>query len=991
MRSEHAGLACYDGWEWKRYRAGAGSIASNDISGVFEASDGRLWVTTSQGLSRFDPERDTWSKVATPTRVYALTQDRSGQFWALSPEGKPLRLNLNGSSAVVATPAAGDELSQHPHAVHSMMFAQDGSVWMSCIAQGVCRRRQNGEWEQFTKQNSGLTSNNRAAFREASDGTIWAYLPGARALNSYNPRTGAWSAFSQTGLSGVAGLPVEDRRRSINYLALREGVAVYDAAMRQRLALLTTHTSALSSSAVISLLPREDGTVWFGFANGNLDVFEPWNCQSTRSEAHGTQHAYSAEGVAWRISSDGLYVHDLATNHWRKLPGVGWPWGGGPAPELLVTRKGDLVGATNSLAARFDLAQQRWEVIRRFQPPTDEVWKILELADGRLWFQLQDRVELYDPVSRLWSSMDSPSERRSQVNAIIQSARDESIWLAAYGDGIWRYDLRSGQWQHVTRENSELNNNAFNAVAERPDGSLWFASDRGVFIHEEGRWRKIEGKAPIYALPSDHTNGIGFTPDGKTWCATKAGLSLFDGETWSELGGREGLPRDYLSGLQQVADGSLWVEAGPYLTRFRPANYAPRTFVRYQNLLVGNRNGTATGYRVVSEREEQRTSFSVMIVGQALLPVERRGALPTVTTDWLTVDLFALNQWRNDPQDEFWFSYQLDGGAWSSYQRGPELTLRELRNGTHKLRARAKNRWLNVDSLPVTFHFAVALSTPAWIVRTLQAAVVALIITVMLGAVIYRQRVLHIAALNAANARVKQALGTLTSLEQKVVTTERLAIIGQMTSGIAHEIGNPLASVMMWAQHIVSQASNAEAVREAATVITHEARRLSHLLDEIRHHSNAREYTMEVAPLGNLVHEVCVLMRQDLLVRTMTLEEVVEGNPRAAIHLDKMKQVLINLIRNGAQAIGGRPGGRLMVCALESDTHALIRVEDNGVGMPSEQLDNIWGAFFTTKGAEGTGLGLSISRQIVERHGGTIEVKSREGQGTTFTIRLPKA
>ncbi|MFQ5808313.1 MAG: ATP-binding protein, partial [Armatimonadota bacterium] len=106
------------------------------------------------------------------------------------------------------------------------------------------------------------------------------------------------------------------------------------------------------------------------------------------------------------------------------------------------------------------------------------------------------------------------------------------------------------------------------------------------------------------------------------------------------------------------------------------------------------------------------------------------------------------------------------------------------------------------------------------------------------------------------------------------------------------------------------------------------------------------------------------------------------------VHRDKIRQMLVNLVRNAAQATRP-PDGEIRVSACEERGQAVVRVQDNGEGIPEEALPKIWDPFFTTRGRAGTGLGLDICRRIVAAHGGTVEVESEAGKGTTFTVKIP--
>jgi signal transduction histidine kinase len=126
-------------------------------------------------------------------------------------------------------------------------------------------------------------------------------------------------------------------------------------------------------------------------------------------------------------------------------------------------------------------------------------------------------------------------------------------------------------------------------------------------------------------------------------------------------------------------------------------------------------------------------------------------------------------------------------------------------------------------------------------------------------------------------------------------------------------------------------------------------------------------------------------LRPELVESDIRAEPVVMGNKL------KLHQVLVNLIRNASDAIGDNPEGCIRLTLSDEDGQAVITVEDNGCGIPADELQRVWEPFFSTKGDAGNGMGLDIARRLVEAHAGTIQCRSEPGQGTTFTIRLPLA
>ncbi len=241
---------------------------------------------------------------------------------------------------------------------------------------------------------------------------------------------------------------------------------------------------------------------------------------------------------------------------------------------------------------------------------------------------------------------------------------------------------------------------------------------------------------------------------------------------------------------------------------------------------------------------------------------------------------------------------------------------------------------------------------------------------------------------------LQEANRALQDTQEQLIRTEKLATIGQLSAGIAHEVKNPLTSILGFAGTIQSAADSLtpDQVREYAGIVVDESRRLQSIIDEVRQYSKPKGYTMEPVPLVDVVDEIVSFTRFDTLLRQVEIRREYRGHPVVRLNRDKIKQVLLNLLRNAAQAMPDPTRGLIQVVVEEEAEYGVVRVIDNGSGMPPETLSRVFQPFFTTKGEEGTGLGLDICRQIIEQgHGGQIWPESEVGVGTSFSIRLPLA
>jgi signal transduction histidine kinase len=243
--------------------------------------------------------------------------------------------------------------------------------------------------------------------------------------------------------------------------------------------------------------------------------------------------------------------------------------------------------------------------------------------------------------------------------------------------------------------------------------------------------------------------------------------------------------------------------------------------------------------------------------------------------------------------------------------------------------------------------------------------------------------------LRRKNAALEARLDELSRAHDELVRSERLAAVGRVASGLAHEIGNQLALVG-YAEALRDQAGqrgDAQAA-EFADVIIAAQRRLAGLVDEIKDFARgaAAQYLREPGDLAAAVEEALGILRFDADVKTRQLTLLVKQRPIVRLHRGKIAQVVVNLVRNAAQA--STPNGEVAVTVDQLDGQAVVQVRDQGVGMAPEVMARLGEPFFTTK-ERGSGLGLGISRRVVDEHGGKLDVESQPGQGTSVTVRLP--
>jgi len=245
----------------------------------------------------------------------------------------------------------------------------------------------------------------------------------------------------------------------------------------------------------------------------------------------------------------------------------------------------------------------------------------------------------------------------------------------------------------------------------------------------------------------------------------------------------------------------------------------------------------------------------------------------------------------------------------------------------------------------------------------------------------------------------RQGLGALVTLhdlesaekiESELELSRRMAAIGRLTSGVGHEVKNPINAIVVHLELLRTKLSgdSAPALRHLE-VIDAEIHRLDRVVQMLVDFSRPVELQLREQDLRPVIGDVLALSKEELSTRGVTLLSMLPAQPLVAnVDADLLKQAALNVIQNGAQAMP--EGGKLVVVLEEDRGNAVLRIADEGHGIPEEIREKIFDLYFTTKSA-GSGIGLAMTYRIIQLHYGSIEVQSNAGHGTEFLLRIPLA
>ncbi|MEZ4649854.1 MAG: cache domain-containing protein [Candidatus Eisenbacteria bacterium] len=239
--------------------------------------------------------------------------------------------------------------------------------------------------------------------------------------------------------------------------------------------------------------------------------------------------------------------------------------------------------------------------------------------------------------------------------------------------------------------------------------------------------------------------------------------------------------------------------------------------------------------------------------------------------------------------------------------------------------------------------------------------------------------------------KVEERTQELFDMQSRMARADRLASVGVLSAGVAHEINNPLGGVLALTALTLEDLPADDPSRENLEEVVRQAERCKRIVKGLLDFSRQSANSPEPVLLERAVERALALVASQAAFFNIDLEKRYEPDmPPVMADDSEVQQVLLNIILNAVQAMDEQ--GRMIVRTRSADGWGEVRITDSGRGIPHDQIDRVFDPFFTTKGeSHGTGLGLSIAYGIVAKHGGTISVESEPGRGTTFVVRLPLA
>jgi ligand-binding sensor domain-containing protein/signal transduction histidine kinase len=930
-------------------------LPHDTVYAIHPDADGSVWVGTGGGLGRLQGERFTTYRMRdglSNDNVRAIHRDRAGNLW-LGTDGGGLNRYSHGRFAAFTS-----KLGLSSDSVGAIYEDREGSLWVGTDAGGL-NRLKDSKFVGFGAP-EGLANENARAILEDRDGALWVGTFGGL----FRFHEGRFRAFTtKDGLANDVVLSLAQTREGDLWAGTLGG-----GLSRYRNGRFTRYSKAegLTNDTVLSLLEDRHGTLWAGTRSGGLHRFE-----NGRFQAFTTADGLTSNDIRYLLESadGGLWIGTRGggLNRYRDGKFTALTQAQGLSNDLVLSIHEDAAGTL--WIGTFGGGLNRYRDGRFTSYTTKEgllddvVFQILEDSSGHLWL----------------SSNHGISRIRKHELEEVAAGRATAVRPTSYG-------LADGM------RSNECNGAHQPAGWKTRAGQLWFPTIKGIVAIDPDKIPRNAEPPPV-VLEQVLVNGkpvaaageIELPPGRQTLEFRYAALSFlapervqfrhklegFD-EDWVENGTRREAhytnipPGRYTFRVRASNNDGVWNEAGASQTLYlEPLFWQRRSFYLVYLLALA-----AAGY--AGMRLQRRRVHELQRRERELLHLmsERQQAEDALRAANRSLELRVIDLSRVQAQTS---------------PGGPQVTVRPLPEDS----ARPEMGRLVHD-------FKQLLEQLAARERDLQEARDAL------------ER--EVSDKSRANEDLEQALKQLRIAQAQLVQSEKLASLGALVAGVAHEINTPVgvsvtaaSALQDWAQRVQQQQAAAKLTRseldrflavagESTQILLKNLQRAADLIQSFKQvavdQSSGERRRFE---LKAYIEEVLLSLAPKL---NRTPHKVVVECP--ALSVDSfpgaLAQILTNFISNSL-AHAFRPGqaGLIRVTVTQEGDTVVLRYGDDGVGIPAENLSRIYDPFFTTKrGSGGSGLGMHIVYNLVTQLlGGTITVSSTEGRGTVFEVRFP--
>ena len=1059
------GLKRYDGINFKVYTndpRNPNSLASGLPNRLFIDAENMIWIgMVGSGLEKFDPATNTFTHFKHDTKstfslsndtVVSILEDHLGDLWVGTLGGLDM-LDRKTGKFVHYSNDVNDPSSLSYNGVSKIFEDKKGELWIGCMLQNDPQKgglnrfdRKTGKFTRYIHDSlnpKSLPDNRIWDIYEDKDGNFW-IASWIAPFFKMDRNTGEFTRYypdplhsgtlSQTPVSekilSFISFVTEDSSGALWIGTANSGMNRYDPVGKKsthfgniyegnKLLSAKDTATGYTSGEVLKAITTKDGTFWVSSIEGifykldNNKIAVPfYNIRQREANAFYYEEKNS---ILWIGTRDGLLQRNLTTQKeklWTNAPKDKNSLGFNRISSMKADDEGNVWLGTRNGLDKFNLATGKFVHY------------------------------LHDPKN--------PATIASNFLDYLFIDHQKNLWVAS-DSGISRMDKNTGlitNYKKNNRDSTGLGGNRFLCIAEDNDHFIWVASEFGAFRLDTktGKFRKY--------IPDNFIKSICIDSKGIVWAGGEPALYYYDkAKDDFILFADQHSTIDISSVINIMEDDkkNLWVSTTNAIVkinedRTKLRKYTDINGVRYSNFLFNDNFkakdgrlffGEGGGYYSFHPDQLKDTSiapqltFSSFKLGERDIKAEPDGILTTplwkteeiqLTHDQnvFSFDFFAID-FISPGDEKYLFMLENYDDEWHDIGSDHRASFFNVPPGIYNFRVKA----VSGDGGSVEKSIRIIINPPWW--RSWWAYIVYGFLGLVAAYLIYRYQKSYIIRKErertqqkelAQAKEIEKAYNELKTTQQQLIHSEKMASLGELTAGIAHEIQNPLNFVNNFSEinkelltelkeeidkgNLSEIKAIANDVIDNEEKINHHGKRADAIVKGMLQHSRANSGQKEPTDINALTDEYLRLAYHGLRAKDKSFNATMKTDFDKSIgNINIIPQdigrVVLNLINNAFYAVdekkkynqnGYEP--TVSVGTKKTNNKVEIKVSDNGNGIPQKVFDKIFQPFFTTKPTgQGTGLGLSLSYDIVKAHGGEIKVNTKENEGTEFTIALP--
>lgn len=1028
------GLSRYDGYEFEYYvhnSKDVNSLSGNVIEDIFEDSQGRIWVASWDGLdlyhretnnfTRYNHDPDDPTTLGSPT-VRAIIEDNQGILW-LGRSGGLTKLNpdTNELTNIKLMEGQADDIYAY-NDIASLTFDDQGDLWIGSWAAGMgVYRPESGAitWYQHDPQDTNSISSDyvwHVYFDE--QGRIWVSTFGG--LNRFYKEEKRFKAYrNDSNLNSISSnevFQVEPGPDNKLWVATHHGLNLFDP--EQEIFHRSLHSVqdkySISDNVILDLHADYDGNLWISTFGGALSKLN-WQYQQFAVYRHNPSDPNSMSGDA--IASMFL---DSQGNFWLGYRGKGL----------------DVWDAKTGLKRNFSHQENQSDSL-----PFNDVTALYEDSFGNFWVGTDGRGLLsFDRSNESFTAISPPEGQEPpqyEMATVVLEYPKGTLWNGTWGGGLKRLEIGQDRYSRIYDIKNDdargLRHRVITALAVW-QGDLFIGTfGGGLYRYNFETDSFTEFRTNNSDLPGNYLVTLLPVGENELWIGTSgAGLAILEPATmtFQSIDVDDGLSGSQVTGLIEDSEGHIWTLTGNGLTRINPVTRELSVFpsktgtLDYSdavNTALLDDNGTL--YFGSRNGMTRLTLDGLQTDSQAPLPVLNNISLnDEVLSGWhqnkglLASDTPFQTLTYSENNLDFWFTavhlarpkenqyqYQLHGmeTQWrETNARIRKASYTNLSPGEYTFRLKTANHdgvWSEPKAL-----FSFRITPPLWATWWAYSLYALLAILLGYGMLQFRTRTLRRQALEL-KALVAERTADLQAEKNKV--EQLLSEKSAEFAVLSHELRTPLTLIIGPLKFLIDKVRAPEEFKasEASGMLRTTLRNASRLLRLVEHllqleriqHANLQDKrAIGIKAVINQTIETFqpIANEKGIKIKAENIPDL-----WAELVPDTLEKILSNLISNGIKY--GKPGGKVDVCCYQKDTGQFhITVSDDGIGISKEEQRNVFLRYRRVRQdgnhslVQGNGIGLSLVKELVEKEGGQIQLKSnddKENSGSCITVTLP--